>query len=184
MLESNLGRGPLGSVVGEKGTDEKLSVLANSVPDTVIEGEGTGADLVHDVLVGLAVEGGHAGEEDEGDDTGGPDIALLVVALVEDLGGNVVRGSEFLVQLTVSGVDEGGAEVDDLDLVELLVGLEKDVLRLEIAMDDVDLVAVVDAREDLLHEDRGVTLRELTLGKDFVEELTTLANSAEEERRD
>ena len=43
-------------------------------------------------------------------------------------------------------------------------------------MDDVVGVAVVDALEDLLHEDRGVFLSVLAAGDNFIEELTTLAN--------
>jgi hypothetical protein len=43
-------------------------------------------------------------------------------------------------------------------------------------MDDVVLVAVVHAREDLLDQEGGVTLGELTAGEDLVEELSTLAD--------
>jgi len=38
-------------------------------------------------------------------------------------------------------------------------------------------VAVVDALEDLLHENGGVFLCELSSRNDFIEELTSLANS-------
>ena len=48
----------------------------------------------------------------------------MVVVLVEDLGSDVVRSAELLVEVAVGVVDEGGAEVDDLDLVKLFVGLE------------------------------------------------------------
>ena len=43
-------------------------------------------------------------------------------------------------------------------------------------MDDVVLMAVVDALENLLHEDGTVALRELASLKDLVEKLTSLAN--------
>ena len=43
-------------------------------------------------------------------------------------------------------------------------------------MHDVCLMAVVDAREDLLHEDGAVALTELAALQNLVEELTTLAN--------
>ena len=46
-------------------------------------------------------------------------------------------------------------------------------------MDDVLGVAVVDAGENLLHEDSGVTLSELSSGKDLVEKLSTLADPME-----
>jgi len=44
-------------------------------------------------------------------------------------------------------------------------------------MHDVVLMAVVDAGEDLLHENGGVALAEFSTVKDLVEELTTLADS-------
>ena len=100
----------------------------------------------------------------------------MVVVLVEDLGSDVVRSAELLVEVAVGVVDEGGAEVDDLDLVELFVLLEQDVLRLQVTMHDISLVAVVDAGEDLLHEDSSIALAELTTLENLIEELTTLAN--------
>ncbi len=69
----------------------------------------------------------------------------MVVVFVQNLGGDVVGCSQLLVKIPVRVIDERGTEINDLDLVELLVGLKKDVLGLEIAMDDVLLVAVVDA---------------------------------------
>ena len=69
----------------------------------------------------------------------------MVVVLVKDLGCDVVRSAELLIEVTVGVIDEGGAEVNDLDLVELFVLFEQDVLRLQVTMHDVGLVAVVDA---------------------------------------
>jgi hypothetical protein len=43
-------------------------------------------------------------------------------------------------------------------------------------VDDVVLVAVVDALEDLLHKDGAITLGELASLEDLVEELTSLAD--------
>ena len=104
----------------------------------------------------------------------------MVVVLVEDLGGDVVRSAELLVEVTVGVVDEGRAEVDDLDLVELFVLLEQDVLRLQVTMHDISLVAVVDAGEDLFHEDSSIALAELTTLENLVEELTTLADLSDQ----
>ena len=173
-----VGRARSGVLVkGEQAADKVLGILADLLPDAVLERELTLADLLHDLLIGLTVEGGHTGKEDVDEDTAGPDVTLVVVGLVEDLGGDVVRSSELLVKGTVGVVDEGGAEINDLDLVELLVLLEKNVLGLQVAMHDVVLMAVVDAGENLLHEDGGITLAEFSAVKDLVEELTTLANS-------
>ena len=43
-------------------------------------------------------------------------------------------------------------------------------------MDDVVLMAVVDALKNLLHEHGSVTLRELTSLQDLIEELSSLAD--------
>ncbi len=100
----------------------------------------------------------------------------MVVVLVQNLGGDVVRSSKLLIEVTVGVIDQGGTEINDLDLIEFFVGLEQDVLRLEISMDNIGLVAVVDARKHLLHEHSGVTLREFSTSQDFVEQLTALAD--------
>ena len=49
----------------------------------------------------------------------------------------------------------------------------------DLPVHDFLLVAVVDAEKNLLHEDCGVLLGELSTCDDFVEELTTLADSGE-----
>ena len=43
-------------------------------------------------------------------------------------------------------------------------------------MDDVSLMAVVDARENLLHQNGCVALAELSTLKDLVEQFATLAD--------
>jgi len=100
----------------------------------------------------------------------------VVIALVENLRGNIVGSAELLVKVTVGIVDEGSTEIDDLNLVELFVLLKQDILGFEIAMHDVGLMAIVDAAENLLHEDGSITLAELAALKDLVEELTALAD--------
>ena len=47
-------------------------------------------------------------------------------------------------------------------------------------MHDISLVAVVDAGEDLLHEDSSIALAELTTLENLVEELTTLADLSDQ----
>ena len=177
MLEGLGGRGSLLGVVSEEGADEALAVLRDGLPDAVIEGESTFAHLLHDILIRLTIEGRHTRKNDVSDDTGGPDIALLVVVLVENFRGNIVGRAELLVEVTVGVVDEGGTKIDDLDLVELLVLFKEDVLGLEITMDNVGLVTIVDAGKDLLHENCAISLSEFTTLKDFIEEFTTLADS-------
>ena len=104
----------------------------------------------------------------------------MVIVLVKNLRGDVVGRAELLVEVTVRVVDERGAEVNDLNLVELLVLLKQDILWLQVTMHNVSLVAVVDAGEDLFHEDGTVALAELAALEDFVEELATLADLSDE----
>jgi len=47
--------------------------------------------------------------------------------------------------LLIRVVDERSSEIDDLDLIELLVLLEENILGLEISVDNVVLMAIVDA---------------------------------------
>ena len=107
----------------------------------------------------------------------------MVVILVEDLRGDVVGRAELLVEVTVRVVDERGAEVNDLNLVELLVLLKQDILWLQVTMHNVSLVAVVDAGEDLFHEDGTVALAELATLQNLIEELTTLADPKKKPRK-
>ena len=176
MLEGLFGGWAFLRVVGEEGADERLAVLRDGLPDAVVEVELTFTDLLHDVLVGLSVEGRHTRKQDVCNDTAGPDITLFVVVLVENFGGDVIRRAELLVKVSVGVVDERGAEINDLDLIELLVLLEQNVLGLQIAMDDVCLMAVVDAGEDLFHKDGAVAFAEFAALQDLIEELATLAD--------
>lgn len=69
----------------------------------------------------------------------------MVVVLVEDLWGDIVWRAKLFIEVTVRIIDEGGAEVNDLNLVEFLILLKQDILWLQVTMHDVCLMAVVDA---------------------------------------
>ena len=124
MLEREISRGSGLSVVGEEIFDEAFSVLGDGLPDAVLEGDLALTNLLHDVSVGLTVEGGHAREQDVGDNTAGPDVALVVVVFVQHFGGDIVGGAQLLIEVTLGVVDEGSTEIDDLDLIELFVLLK------------------------------------------------------------
>jgi hypothetical protein len=78
--------------------------------------------------------------------------------------------------VALASVDKGGSEVNDLDLIEILVLLEQHVLGLKISVYDLVLVAVVNARQDLLDQDCRVFLGELSSCDNLVEELAALAD--------
>ena len=176
MLKCLSGGRSLCGAVSEECTDERLAVLGDRLPCAVFEAELSLFNLLHDLLVGLTIEGRHARKKDESDNTARPQIALLVVVLVKNLGGNVVGSSELLIKGTVGIVNERGTEVNNLDLVELFVLLEQDVFWLKITMHNVGLMTVVDAGKNLLHENSSISLAELASLEDLVEEFTTLAD--------
>ena len=180
MLKCDLGRRALFSRVGEQGRDKVLAILRNRLPDAVVEVVRALTHFLHDILVGLTVERWLARQKNVCDDATGPDVALLVVVLVEDFRCDVVRRAELLVEVAVGIVDEGRAEINDLDLVVLLVLLEQDILGFQVAVHNVPLVAVVDAGEDLFHEDGTVTLAKFAALEDLIEELATLADLGNE----
>jgi len=76
-------------------------------------------------------------ERDICNDTAGPDIALRAVVLGKDFWGNVVRSSKLLIELLVLVEDEGGTEIDDLDLIEFLILLEQDIFWLQISVNNL-----------------------------------------------
>ena len=96
-------------------------------------------------MVTGAIEGWLTTEKNVANNSTTPDIALSSVVLVEDLRGNVVWSSKFLIKGLVRVIDEGGSKVNDLDLVKLLVLFEKDVLWFQVSVHDVILMAVVNA---------------------------------------
>ena len=142
MLKNGLGGWSLVLVIGEELGDEVLGLVGDVGPYSVLEVEGSLSNLLHDVLVALSIEGWHTGEKDVGDDSARPDVALAVIVLVENLWGNVVWGSEFLVKVSAWVVHQGGTEINDLDLVELLVGFKQNVLWLEISVIKIDRVKI------------------------------------------
>jgi len=104
--------------------DEIFAVVGDVSPYGILEREFSELDFLHDFLIRRAIKWRNTGQNNEGDDTAGPDVALGSVIFGEDLWSNVVRSTELLVKFLALIEDEGGTEVNDLDLIELLVLLE------------------------------------------------------------
>ena len=128
-------------------------------------------------MVSISVEWWHSGQDNVGDDTNGPQIAFLVIFLVQDLWGDVVWGSKLLIKWLVLVEYERGTEIDDLDLIEVFVLFKENILWLQISVDDFLLMAVVDARKNLLNQNSAVLLCKLASGNDFIEKLSSFADS-------
>lgn len=82
---------PFAGVELEQFGDQVFCVCADEFPDPLLHDEGPGLDFGEDLLVGPAVEGRLSRQHDEEDHAAGPDVALVVVVLFEDLRGYVVR---------------------------------------------------------------------------------------------
>jgi len=139
-------------VQGQQLGDEVLGLLGHRRPNGVSERELAALDFLHDFLIAGSVEWRDTGKGNVRDNATGPNVAFWAVIFGEYLGRDVIGCSEFLVQFLVLVKHEGGSKVDDFNLIKLLVLLQKDVFRLQIPVDDVIGVAVIDARQNLFHE--------------------------------
>lgn len=117
-------------IVSQHLRDEVLSIVGDALP--VVAGKAYLActNGLHDVVVSSAREWRGTAQKDVADNTERPDVALGAVILVKDFRGDVVGSTKFLIKLLVGVVNKRSSEVDDLNLVELLVGLKQNVLRL------------------------------------------------------
>jgi hypothetical protein len=90
---------------------------------------------------------------------------VAVAAFREDLGGDVARGAAFVRQEFVFGSEGREAHIRDSYLVVGLFfnRLNKDVVRLDIPVDDLLLLKEVHCKQTLLHDDPDLGLRELLL---------------------
>ena len=131
----------------------------------------------------LPVEGRVAREEDEGDDTHGPKVTASVVLLPKDVRRDVVGSADDGPHgsLATAVVPPRESEVDELDR-RAVPGVEEDVLRLQVAVDDVPVVQVLHGVEDLGEYPRRGDLVEATRTAlvagpldDLIEELAALA---------
>ena len=102
------------------------------------------------------------------DDADTPQVTLLVVIVVEHLRSNVVWRAVLLLHL-LAGIEHARrAEVDDGDLWIVLVFIHEQVLRLEVSMHNLPLMAIVDGRQDLRDYFGRVILAERLLLSDLV----------------
>ena len=60
MLESDFCGRTIIRAIGEQGTDKAFAVLRDCLPDAVIEVECAFTHLLHNILIGLSIEGGHS----------------------------------------------------------------------------------------------------------------------------
>ena len=85
------------------------------MPFRLIESILTFEDGLDYLLISLAIERRVAAKQDVEDDTTAPEIALLIVTLLQNLWGNVVRSSILLNHFLTGNVLSRGAKVDNCD---------------------------------------------------------------------
>ena len=153
----------------EDAGDKVLSLGADLVPAGAFERVLADLDLVNDLFVCLAVEGRFAREEDVQDDADAPDVALLTVGAMDDFRCHVVRCAENAVHRVLVVDAPGRSEVDQFDDRVLLI-LEVNVLRLDVAVHDRVLVQVVHGREELADHVCSLDLVEVQIrGHTFIQ---------------
>ena len=139
-------------VKSKKFRDEIFALIRDTLPGWVIEVELSELDLLHDLLVRRSIERRDSGKYDVSDDTARPNIALWTVVLGENLWSNVIWCTQLLIKLLGLVKDQGRAEIDNFDLVEFFVLLKEDIFWLQVPVHNMIGMAVIDAGEDLFHE--------------------------------
>lgn len=117
----------------------------------------------------LVLKGEKASEHREEDDAAGPDVDLRaeVPLTFNHFGRRVARTAARCLELHALFVRVGETEVDQL---QVLLVVEQQILRFQVAMHDAQLVQVLNRALDLLEVLAGFLLRELLLLDDVVEE--------------
>ena len=83
----------------------------------------------------MTFERRRAGEEDVEDDSTGPDIALFIILLVEDLRGDVVRSTQFFIEGLNWVINQRCSEIYNLYLIEIFVLLQENIFGLQISIE-------------------------------------------------
>ena len=162
VVEELLGGGPLGGVLGEALLHELDSFWRQGILYFAELGEVADNGAVY-ILLGAAVEGRAAREEDMSDDAHAPNVHALVIGLLlDDFGSHVEGRAEDLTEAALGPVETGEAEVCQFQ-IELAwrVGLfwrQKDVLGLNVPVHNVLLVHVVERKEELFDDVGGLSL--------------------------
>ena len=145
VLQSLLGRRPLVFIHAHKFAEEILGALTDVLEVSMAHFDIASAYFGQNACVFIAVEGRTAHEHDVEDDTCGPDIALVIVVVVEleDFRCDVVRGTASLGQMLARLKLRRESEIDQLEAFLDVIFFQKDqVLRLDVPMHDILRVQV------------------------------------------
>mmetsp|Transcript_112931 Transcript_112931/g.314252 ORF Transcript_112931/g.314252 Transcript_112931/m.314252 type:complete len:331 (-) Transcript_112931:187-1179(-) len=151
-----------GRVCGEHQGDDVFGALGYVVPLRRAKLKGALADAAKDYGVGVPGEGRVATEEDEGDDTGAPNVAPLVILALEHFGREVVGCARFcrhrLSRLKVASE----AKVNNFQSGVRRRILKQKILRLRIAVCKPVRMEIAKCTEDLPNKFRSLHLIKAT----------------------
>jgi len=131
------------NVVSQKLGNEIFGTLADTVPNFVLKIELSNLNGLHDLLISTTIKWRDSRQNNVSDYTSRPDVALLSVVSVQNFWCDVVGRSDLLAELLLWIKNLRSSEIDYLDLVKLLTGLQKYVFGLQVSMHNVMGVAVV-----------------------------------------
>mmetsp|Transcript_26940 Transcript_26940/g.75743 ORF Transcript_26940/g.75743 Transcript_26940/m.75743 type:complete len:310 (-) Transcript_26940:208-1137(-) len=106
------------------------------------------------------------------DDTAGPhiDLGTGVEMPADDLGRSIVGRPAGCPQKVPVPHQVGKAKVGNFDVQ---IGIQQEILRLQVAMGNLLEVAVLDSRNDLVEEVAGLVSRQASFGHDVIEQLSS-----------
>jgi hypothetical protein len=155
--------------------DKVLGILADILPIPLVEDHRGAVAFLQEVGEVLAPERRVAAEQGVRNDTHGPHVDRLAVALaVHDLGGSVAeRARHGLQGLLLASQRLGNTKVGEDEVRVGVFGDVDEVLGFQISVDNVVVVQVVNSGENLLDRLRGIFLSEPALLANSVKELST-----------
>lgn len=130
VLNGLFSGGAFGSVISQQFGDKVLGASSNLFPSRSVEVKLTLLDGFHDLGIRGAVERRNTRKHNISDHTKRPNITFLTVLLVENLGRDIVGGSNHFFENLTGLVGLRCSKIDDLALVEVLVSLKQDIFWL------------------------------------------------------
>mmetsp|Transcript_1040 Transcript_1040/g.3256 ORF Transcript_1040/g.3256 Transcript_1040/m.3256 type:complete len:460 (-) Transcript_1040:174-1553(-) len=173
-VRQHLSRGEAFLRVGfEHARDELLRFGAHLGPRIARQVEVASQNCIKDPLLGLRPEWGHTREKNVEDDTARPDVRGVAVATTQNFGSDVVRASDEIRKDLVLTVERGQTEINGADRRIRRAVLEHKVFRLQVAVHDAQLVAVINALHNRAQRFRRILFTILALFDNAIEQFTT-----------
>ena len=146
MFESVERRNSFVRVESEQFGDKILGLCAHLGPLWLVDGVLSREHGLYYLLISAAVERRVPAEQNIKNDTAAPKIALLIVALFQNFGRNIIRRAILLAHLLLRIKHARCTKVDNGDSWVLALLIEEQILRLQVTMHDVARMAVVNGR--------------------------------------